>query len=347
MSDVDIIAKITADVNDGGWRATGEVLGDADKFDFYQEIEVWFDLYTSGGWEAFPRPGFKGHLVPESWQKLLQTSRAPFGAFTAQEILKRGRIQGIFFKDEGSPANQHQINGMTYADIIEHNLGKSGEYGHCNLVRGIWPEGIITLDLDSANSSAVDEYDLKEGNFWQRQQEIAEIDQYWLWVDKFNTLHFKPHPMFFGTLPTPVLTLTNDLLLEPLTIERRNPETIGQIKIQGHTPAGAQISGKYPPDPTAGPIVVRSGYLATTSSQMDTIAEWIYKFKNRDYTVQARIGNGLGLLLDLMDRLQITYTSSADGISWSEKKFWLHKIEVELRRNFTAMTTLGLEAENA
>jgi hypothetical protein len=346
VSDIDVLLRIEASMQDGGWRANGSVINEADRLDFYQELEIWYDLYA-GAWEGLPRAAFAGHLLPEPWEKTVQSSRAPWAAYTAQEFMKRGKIQGIFFKDVAVPANQHQINGMTYASIVEHILGQAGEYGHCNLVAGVWPEGIITLDIDSANSSEVDEYEVKEGNFWQRLVEIAEIDRYLIYMSKDNVLHYVPHPMFGASLPTPVFTLGSDWLAEPLRIERRNVEQIGQVKLHGVTPRGLQLLGKYPTNAEPGPIIEKSGYVATSNALMNTIAERMYKFENRDYTVEARIGSGLGLLVELLDRVQITYTSAADGLTWSAKKFWVHGIAVEILANFMARTTLTLEAENA
>ena len=57
MSEVQVIGRIEADVSEGGWKASGAVIGDADRLDFYQQLDVWFDLYVPGGWEALPRPG--------------------------------------------------------------------------------------------------------------------------------------------------------------------------------------------------------------------------------------------------------------------------------------------------
>jgi hypothetical protein len=348
MASIDVLGRIEASVEDGGWQASGAVFGDADRLDFYQQIEVWFDLYTSSGWENQPRAAFNGHLLPDPWEKIFQSSEAPFSAFTAQEFLKRGEIQGIFFKSEASPANDHQITNMTLADIVEHCLGKTGEYGHCNLVEDVWPEGIITLNIDSTNSSAaVDEYEVKQGNFWRRLQEIAEIDFYLLYVDKSNQLNYIPHPMFGATLPDPVLTITSSLLLEPLTVERLNTEQIGQVKIQGITPRGLQITGKYPTDPDPGPIITRLGYLATADTLMATIAERVFKFENRGHRVTAVLPGAIGLMLDLLDRVAIIYSSAADGISWTSKYFWIHQIKVEAMTDFTAKTILILEAENA
>jgi hypothetical protein len=344
VTNVDVIARIEADVEDGGWKASGAVLGDADRLNFYQQIDVWFDLYAEG-WEEFPRPGFIGHLLPDTWEKTFQSSNTPWSAFTAQEFMKRGRVQGIYFRHvDSAPANQHQIVNMTYADIVTHLVGQTAQFGHCNLRRGVWPEGIISLNADSANSSEIAEHEIKEGGFWDALKQIAEIDFYLLYVDKTNTLNFIPHPMF-GTLPDPVLTLDSSLLLEPLRITRRNEEAIGQMRLQGQTPAGLQISGKYPTDPEPGPIVTRGGYMGTTNTLMNDIAERMYRFENRDYSIEAKCAGGMGLLLDLLDRVSVTYSSSVDGIAWSEKKFWVHKITVELAANFTAVTTLGLEAE--
>ena len=261
--------------------------------------------------------------------------------------MKRGEIQGIFFTDNAAPANEHQITDMTLADIVSHIVGQAGEFGHCNLVKDIWPEGIITTDIDFDNSTEVDSYEVKQGNFWQRLQEIAEIDFYYMWVSKANVFNFKPHPMFSASLPTPVFELDDEWLAEPLDIETRNTEQVGQIKLSGTTPAGLQITGWYPDDPTAGPIVERGNYLGTANTLMSDIAGRMYGFENRSHTVTAHIGNGTGLLIDLMDRLSITYASAADGIDWDEKKFWVHKIKVDILANFTARTTLELEAENA
>jgi hypothetical protein len=358
MAGVDIIARIEGSVEDGGWRTSGSVIGEAERLEFYQQLESWFDLYA-GGWEALPRPGFAGHLLPEPWEKTFQTSVAPWNGYTAQEFMKKGRVQGIFFRDEASPANRHQIIDMTYAKIVYEIFG-----GHCNLMRAdqaalydnsLWggafstvtsPEGFVSLDFDFSSSSAVDEYEVKEGNFWERLREIAEIDRYLLYVSKNGVLHFGPHPMFGGALPTPVFTLGNDWLAEPLRFERRNGEEIGQVILHGVTPRGLQLRGRYPTDANPGPIVERSGYVATTNALMNTISERIFKFENRDYTVEVRIGSGVGLLVELLDRVQITYMSLADGINWNSKKFWIHKVVVELLSNFTARTMLRLEAEN-
>lgn len=358
---IDTLNKISGSVSEGGWRATGAIINDADRIAFYQEFFTWFYLHLSDGWEALPRPAYRGHLVPENWQKSFQTSVAPWSAILAQEIMKLGQVQGIFYKNVASaPANRHQIIGLNYAKIIYELIG-----GHCNLMAyteasiydsqlwagafttPTWNEGFVFLDLDISGSTLVSDYTLKEGNFWERIQEMANIEFYLAWVDLYNTFHYRPHPMFDTFLPPVTMTLTSDHLLQPLKVQRRNTEGAGQVILHGTTPAGLQISGRYPSQPTAGPIIEKSGYLATSNGLMTTVATRMYKFSNRDYRIEAKIGNGVGLLLALLDRMAITYTSAPDGIGWSSKKFWIDEISVEVKEDFSAVTTLVMDAEAA
>lgn len=359
MSSVDTIAKIEASLDNGGWSATGAVFNDADRIDFYQALNAHFRLYAGGGWEGLLRPAFRGHLVPDPWQKIFQSSNAPFKAKLANEIMKAGEVQGIYFKSVASaPANRHQIINMSYAKIIYEIIS-----GHCNLMHSseaanydssLWSgafttqtfdEGFLFLDLNLTNSSLVGQYTVRQGGFWSKLSEIADIDNYLLYVDKTNTLHAIPHPMFNASLASSVLTITSGLLLEPLTIERRY-QTVGQVRISGSTPDGTQISGKYPDDPQPGPVLQKTGYMAASNAAMTAIATRIYKYQNRDSVVTAVLPGAVGLLLELVDRVAITYTSTVDGMAWSAKKFWISDISVAVKSNFTATTTLKLDAEN-
>jgi hypothetical protein len=348
MTTLDAIGEIRASVQEGGWRATGNVFNDAGRLEWYQAVESWYHLHRGGAWEASPRLGFRGHLLPQQWEKTIQDSVAPWQAFTAQEFLKRLDLQGIFFAEAASPANEHQLNvGDTYGDIVEHILGKTGQFGHWNGVIPIWPEGISRLNIDKANSAAPGAYDLKAGNMWSRLQEIAKIEFFLLWVSKNNVINYGPNGMFQTPLPDPVMDFTSAHLMEPLQILPRNTEQVGQIILHGMTPGGEQIKGVYPTDPTAGPPVDESGFLATSDAQMATVAERKYKYANRDVTVIAKMPGAMGLLFEIMDRVSITYTSAADGIAWSAKKFWIEDISVPLDAAFNGTTTMRLEAENA
>jgi hypothetical protein len=346
MTTVDAIGHIKASLSQGGWEADGTVFNDADRLAWNQAVSYYFRLYRGGAWEENPRLGFSGHLNPNPYTKTFQGSIAPFRAYTAQEYLKKMRVQGIFFKYSASPGNQHEAP-ETYAEIVSHVIGQAGEYGHCNLSEISWPgEGFIQTDIDIANSAAHGEHLLREGTIWQRIQEIAQIENYIAYFDKFNTFHYIIRPMF-GTLPDPVLDITAPLLLEPLRIIPRDTEQVGQVRIQGATPAGLQLSGVYPADPTYGPIVQETGFKASSGANITANATRRYLYENRDVTVVAALPGAIGLMLDLADRVSITYTSTADGVAWSAKKFWVEEIDVVIMDNFLAQSVLTLEAENA
>lgn len=350
---LDHLGTITGSLNEGGWRAEGNIYNDADRLQWYQEAESWYWLYRGGAWEATPRLGFRGHLLPEDWEKTVQSSVAPWRGFTAQEILKHGRIQGIFFAEASSPANQHQLTvGESLASgVIKHILGQAGEYGHWNGVYEengtvIWPEGITRLNVETTNSVAPGVWDMKEGNFWARLQEVATADTHLLYVSKDNIINYIQHPMFGATLPSAVMDITSSHLLEPLRITPRNTEAVGKVRVFGNTPGGLQISGSYPTDATAGPVITQSGVLATSATKLTGIATRKYLYANRSHTVIATLPGAMGLLFDIMDRVTITYSSAADGISWSAKAFWVEEIKVTLQDFFNGVSVLRLEAEN-
>lgn len=83
-----------------------------------------------------------------------------------------------------------------------------------------------------------------------------------------------------------------------------------------------------------------------------TLNNWAmrrYLYENRPYTVKWTAPGLCGLLFDLLDRVQITYTgTTANGVAidWVEQKFWIHEITVTPSEGFTGTTTFLLEAEN-
>lgn len=347
MTTIDAIGHIRGSLSQGGWDADGTIFNDADRLAWNQAVTKYFRLYRGGSWEDNPRLAFSGHLNPNPYSKTFQGSVAPFRAYTAQEYLKKMRIQGIFFKYSASPGNQHETP-QYYAEIVEHIIGQAGEYGHCNLSQVSWPdEGFVQTDIDVANSAAHGEHLVREGTIWQRITEMAMIENYLAYFSRDNVFHYIPHPMFSGALPDPVLDITAALLLEPLRIVPRDTEQIGQVEIYGSTPAGVQISGKYPPDPTYGPVDRTTGFKSSSAAAIAAIATRKYLYANRDVTVYATLPGAIGLLLDLADRVSITYTSSADGVTWSAKKFWVEEVDVAVMPGFLAQTVLTLEAENA
>ena len=56
----------------------------------------------------------------------------------------------------------------------------------------------------------------------------------------------------------------------------------------------------------------------------------------------------VGLMFELWDRVQITYTGTTQNgvhIDWTAKKFWIRDITVTPDSPFTGLSTFTLEAE--
>lgn len=88
-------------------------------------------------------------------------------------------------------------------------------------------------------------------------------------------------------------------------------------------------------------------------NDQDTLDAWCQRhflFLNRDCTVRWRVPGLCGLLFELMDRIEITYSGTDQNgvhIDWVSKRFWIHEIDVVPdSKHFTGQTTFTLEAEN-
>jgi hypothetical protein len=83
-----------------------------------------------------------------------------------------------------------------------------------------------------------------------------------------------------------------------------------------------------------------------------TLNEWarrMWYFETRPYSVRWTAPGLGGLLFEILDRIQITYTgTTANGvhIDWTEEKFWIHEISVNPSEGFGGTSTFLLEAEN-
>jgi len=105
--------------------------------------------------------------------------------------------------------------------------------------------------------------------------------------------------------------------------------------------------------PPALPVYAKAPELSRIRcNDQDTLNEWVrrqYYFENRPYTVRWYAPGLCGLLFEILDRIQITYTGTAENgvhIDWTNKKFWIHEINVVPDATFGGRTEFLLEAEN-
>ncbi len=269
---------------------------------------------------------------------------------------------------------------MTMGRIVQHILGYYDDWGvgpasnpdwvaHTNMVYHATenPHGWITLDgveLTPFNAGTapdgtmrVDRYNVREtDNLWSTLQQIARNEFFEIWFDKNDNLHYAKHPMYQAVLPAPVMTFDADFCAAPPIVEVRDPNGIRKVRIFAVTDAGETLTPAD--DGTEYPVTTTHTYGNTIDinrvrcNDADTAAQWAeryYKFANRPYTVRWTAPGLCGLLFEILDRVEITYSgTTANGVhvNWAGEKFWIHEITVNPGEGFGGTTTFLLEAEN-
>ena len=378
------ILQINGSVNRGGWEMQFEIYNDSDLFDFGTLV----DAKWQGGFGELPgiiRPAFHGYVVPSRIEFDATGSKTTCTAQTSDGFLRYAWCQGIGFKDQGTTARAHyhqfdSITGggerMTMGRIVRHLLGYCDELGtppatnphwvaHTNLVYHETenPHGWISLDdvmmqpfdvvSNPDGSMRVNAYIVEEtDNLWQRLCEIAENEYFFIYFDKTDGLHYNRHPMYDTVLPTPVMTFDSNFCVGKPIIELHDPKQLRQVRLHAVTDAGATMHSYYPESPTYvyGNVLEISRIRCNDEDTLDRWAETRYKFENRGYTVRWKAPGLCGLLFELMDRVQITYSgTSANGVhvDWTAKKFWIHEIVVTPETGHTGVSEFVLEAENS
>jgi hypothetical protein len=190
-------------------------------------------------------------------------------------------------------------------------------------------------------------------NLWSRLREIARNEFFELYFDKTDTLHYKKHPMYAAVLPNPVMTFDEDFCIEPLIVEDRASQRVRQVILRAVTDGGDTLYSEYPASPTYVYGKVEDSLRSVRCNAQNVLDDWsdrMYNFLNRDYTVKWTAPGLCGLLFEILDRVEITYTGTAYNgahIDWTEKKFWIHEIDViPDNSTFGGHTVFTLEAES-
>ena len=383
------ITQISGSLNRGGWEVQFTLLspsGIAARYTFVIQrttnlVERWQNITVKwrgafGGPPGPPRLAFNGYTIPQRFQFDRTMSTAKFIAQTSDGILRRGWCQGIGFAEVTDRANYHQFEianpgcgepmawDMRMGKLVKHILGY---YDQCNdLTSPQWvahtnmvyhptenPHGWITLDnVDTTNSCKTARYIVREtNNLWSRLREIARNEFYELVFDKTDTLFYKPHPMYVAPLPAPVMTFDESFIVTPPQVQERNIDVLRQVKLHAVTDEGDTMHADYPASPTHtyGNVLDISRIRCNAQASLDLWAERKYKFENREYTVRWTAPGLCGLLFEILDRVQITYSGTdANGVhlEWNEKKFWIHEIVVTPDPAHGGRTVFTLEEEN-
>lgn len=317
---------LTGDLKRGGWTLTGRVGGDTDAVAYG---ENWRLMAKSGSdwYDADWREAFNGHVIasPDPLQFDRYASQAQINAGTMDALLSGEALQDIGFTSQATPANDHQITDMTLADIVEHILRR-----HCNAVYDAttMPDGVITeTDIDTTNSVPLERYNVsKSANMWRSMQAIGGGETagefYRCWFDRHNKFYYQPAPAFWSSPPTSLGTLTKSHLRGSVRVKLNNnqpAQRIGQVAITAIKDFDTVFTATYPTNAEAGKILPpRDGIFANDQTKTNTLAERLYKWLTRDYTLQVEIDPGLLLFgddgngLDLANKIAITYDGPAE-----------------------------------
>lgn len=376
------ITQISGSLNRGGWEVQFMLLSPCgvsgarttNLVHRWQNVKVkWRGAF--GGPPGISRMAFDGWVIPQRFQFDRTMSTAQFIAQTSDGILRRGWCQGIGFAEVDDRDNYHQFEhldpgcgesmawDMRMGKLVKHILGYYDEcddltspqwVAHTNMVYHPTenPHGWITLDnVDTTASCATERYIVREtNNLWSRLREIARNEFYELVFDKTDTLFYKPHPMY-GALPIPVMTFDESFVLTPPRVQERDVDRLRQVKLHAVTDEGDTMHADYPVSPahTYGNVLDISRIRCNVQASLDLWAERKYKFENRAYTVRWTAPGLCGLLFEILDRVQITYSGTdANGVhlDWNAKRFWIHEIVVTPDPAHGGRTVFTLEEEN-
>lgn len=326
-----IPVTINGDLVRGGYQATGKVEGDTDAV---SRGLNWRIMGRCGaGWlDPDWREVFNGHVLANpDFSFSRYSSQAQFQAGTADALLAGESIQDISFTEQASPANNHQVTGLTIGKVVQHILQK-----HCNFLYDPTgaagsPDGIIAeTDIDTSGT-AVEIYNVRRSdNLWRTLQQIGGGEEgggefYRPYFNRHNKFIYRPAPPFRSPLPAARGTLTKSHIRGTVQVRFHNSqpgERVGQVQLVAVKNATTVYDALYPAQPADGKIVkLDSGVWAHSQARADVEAERLYKWKTRLYTITLEVDPGLilfgddGLGLDLGDRVLLTFNGPAEDLA--------------------------------
>lgn len=366
-----IVNSIVGDLRQGGTLVNCTVEGDTDALAFGDNISLIGKCYTSFDdleWREY----FNGHVLATPdyrFDAFKSTAQIQLG--TANYLMRGGHLQSIGFVESGSPANSHQIaTTMRISDCYDHIMTD-----HCNFRYNATTntEGIITVTNIETSDTAVTRLNVhKSDNFWGAltQQlgggEEGGVQFFRIYYNRRNEEFYQPTPHFMTTPPTSKGTLNKSHIRGTVRVTVRNSkpeERTGQVQIIAVATSNQVYESKYPALlPGDGKIVVKdSGVWADSQARADTLAQNLYEWLTRPYTLVVPVDPGLILFgddgngLDLGDKVSVTYdgptedtaTGAGVDLNLSAADYFVYGYNINFdHRNRTGKATLTLEADN-
>lgn len=367
ITDVFIPQVLDGSLRRGGWIFSGQLEADTDGLEFGENVQVQgkngAGSFVDPDWRTF----FDGHCLTEPQNITFDkfNSRANINLGTMDNLLK-GRLQDIGFTEQASPANDHQITGMTISNIVEHVLRR-----HCNAIFDATqtPDGVVTaLDINNADSTPLTIRNVRNSNnLWQRLQELGGGENAGEFFRPFftrtNEFLYQPVPAFWTPPPVSIGTLTDEHIRGQVRVKVNQADVltrVGQVEIFAVATSTTVFNAEFPVNPAPGKVFrVNTGIWADDQARADELAENLFKWLTRPFTLQVDVDPGLvlfgddGVGLDLGNAVDVTYDGPADDggagvhLIFNAQKFFIYGVNVRFDlEGKVAKATLTLEQDN-
>lgn len=329
-----LVLNIDGDLRRGGWQVNAQVNGDT-------------DLVSQGlNWLI------EGKSLAEAtdldWRTVIDnfitsnpnfsfnrySSQARVQAGTVDNFLMGESLQSISFAVVASPANSHEATSWRFSEMVEHILQQ-----HCNYIYDPTgaagsPNGVASLELDSDSTNFTTNgfYYIvhKSDNMWSSLQRIGGGEEgggefFRPYCRRDGTIVYEQAPPFKSPQPTSKGTLTKDHIrgTVQVTFHNSNPgQRVGQVQISVVASPTVTYNAKYPASPQPGKIIQKtSGIFASSQARANVLAERLYRWLTRSYTLQVEVDAGLALFgddgdgLELGNKLLVTYDGPAESVT--------------------------------
>lgn len=366
-----IVKSIGGDLREGGSVVRADIDGDTDLVQFGDNIRL-LGRCLAGFSDFSDREIFNGHVLETpSYDFDAFSSRAEVRIGTANYLMRGGRLDDMGFSEQGSPAHDHELAAtMTISDVFTHIV-----QSHCNFIYNATtaPDGIInSTDIDTADTALARLNVNGSNNFWSALVnqlgggEEGGVQFYRPYFKRDNTLVYQPAPLFLSSPPASKGTLTKEHIRGRPRVTIRNAkaaERTGQVDLTAVQADNDILTSKYPAlQPGDGRTrFYETGIFADTGARLDTLAQNLYEWLTRPYTLELEVDPGLILFgddgqgLDIGDKVAVTYdgptedtaTGAGVDLDLSAAAYWVYGYEIRYRANEqSGRGWLTLEADN-
>ena len=365
--------QLSGDIRRGGWLLSGNAGNDTDAVTEGLNIQAMgrsLSKADSGLLEYF-----NGHaLADPDFTFDRYNSQIDWQSGTADAFLRGESLQDISFTEQASPANSHEITGLSFGDVINHIMQRHTNYiFDATGVNGS-PDGVIfSTDVDVTNSTPIALFIVRGStNLWSTLQKIGGGEEgggefYRIYFTRQNKLIYQQAPPFASPLPAVKGTLTKEHIRGSVKVNlvaSQPGQRVGQVWLTAVKDSETVFKSKFPTTtPTGGKIIKKTrGIWANSQARADVLSERLFRWLTRLYTVTLEVDPGLilfgddGLGLELGDRLTLDYdgpTESAStghgvAVNFNSQSMFVYKADVRFDSEGNMATGfLTLEHDNS